>query len=79
MPICGAKMPIYLELGLADASLVVLASRWRTRRILTLDERARSAPSRRCREAHQDGLVVRMDVLEQDRQLASHVDQPSRD
>jgi uncharacterized protein len=28
-----------LELGLADASLVVLASRWRTRRILTLDER----------------------------------------
>ncbi|HEX4837948.1 MAG TPA: PIN domain-containing protein [Solirubrobacteraceae bacterium] len=29
-----------LELGLADASLVVLASRWRTRRILTLDERA---------------------------------------
>jgi hypothetical protein len=29
-----------LELGLADASLVVIASRWRTRRILTLDERA---------------------------------------
>jgi predicted nucleic acid-binding protein len=29
-----------LELGLADASLVVLAARWRTRRILTLDERA---------------------------------------
>lgn len=29
-----------LKLGLADASLVVLASRWRTRRILTLDERA---------------------------------------
>ncbi len=29
-----------LELGLADASLVVLAGRWRTRRILTLDERA---------------------------------------
>ncbi len=29
-----------LELGLADASLVVLASRWRTRRILTFDERA---------------------------------------
>jgi predicted nucleic acid-binding protein len=29
-----------LELGLADASLVVLAQRWRTRRILTLDERA---------------------------------------
>jgi uncharacterized protein len=29
-----------LELGLADASLVVLASRWQTRRILTLDERA---------------------------------------
>ena len=29
-----------LELGLADASLVVLANRWRTRRILTLDERA---------------------------------------
>jgi predicted nucleic acid-binding protein len=29
-----------LKLGLADASLVVLAGRWRTRRILTLDERA---------------------------------------
>src|SRR5450759_4510752 len=29
-----------LELGLADASLVVLANRWATRRILTLDERA---------------------------------------
>jgi len=29
-----------LELGLADASLVVLANRWGTRRILTLDERA---------------------------------------
>jgi predicted nucleic acid-binding protein len=29
-----------LELGLADASLVVLAGRWQTRRILTLDERA---------------------------------------
>lgn len=29
-----------LELGLADASLVVLAARWQTRRILTLDERA---------------------------------------
>jgi predicted nucleic acid-binding protein len=29
-----------LELGLADASLVVLAARWRTRRILTLDQRA---------------------------------------
>jgi predicted nucleic acid-binding protein len=29
-----------LELGLADASLVVLANRWETRRILTLDERA---------------------------------------
>jgi predicted nucleic acid-binding protein len=29
-----------LELGLADASLVVLAARWETRRILTLDERA---------------------------------------
>jgi uncharacterized protein len=29
-----------LELGLADASLVVLAGRWRVRRILTLDERA---------------------------------------
>jgi uncharacterized protein len=29
-----------LELGLADASLVVLANRWQTRRILTLDERA---------------------------------------
>jgi predicted nucleic acid-binding protein len=28
-----------LELGLADASLVVLANRWQTRRILTLDER----------------------------------------
>jgi predicted nucleic acid-binding protein len=28
-----------LELGLADASLVVLANRWGTRRILTLDER----------------------------------------
>lgn len=28
-----------LELGLADASLVVLAKRFRTRRILTLDER----------------------------------------
>jgi uncharacterized protein len=29
-----------LELGLADASLVVLAARWQTRRILTLDQRA---------------------------------------
>ncbi len=29
-----------LHLGLADASLVVLANRWATRRILTLDERA---------------------------------------
>ena len=29
-----------LELGLADASLVVLADRWQTRRLLTLDERA---------------------------------------
>jgi hypothetical protein len=29
-----------LELGLADASLVVLANRWGTSRILTLDERA---------------------------------------
>jgi predicted nucleic acid-binding protein len=29
-----------LELGVADASLVVLANRWETRRILTLDERA---------------------------------------
>jgi predicted nucleic acid-binding protein len=29
-----------LELGVADASLVVLANRWQTRRILTLDERA---------------------------------------
>jgi uncharacterized protein len=29
-----------LELGLADASLVVLAARWQTRRILTFDERA---------------------------------------
>jgi predicted nucleic acid-binding protein len=29
-----------LELGLADASLVILANRWGTRRILTLDERA---------------------------------------
>jgi uncharacterized protein len=29
-----------LELGLADASLVVLAARWETRRVLTLDERA---------------------------------------
>jgi predicted nucleic acid-binding protein len=29
-----------LELGLADASLVVLANRWGTHRILTLDERA---------------------------------------
>jgi predicted nucleic acid-binding protein len=29
-----------LELGLADASLVVLAARWETRRILTFDERA---------------------------------------
>lgn len=29
-----------LKLGLADASLVVLAARWQTRRILTLDERA---------------------------------------
>jgi len=29
-----------LELGLADASLGVLANRWGTRRILTLDERA---------------------------------------
>ncbi|HEX3693405.1 MAG TPA: PIN domain-containing protein [Solirubrobacteraceae bacterium] len=29
-----------LELGLADASLVVLANRWGTRRILTLDQRA---------------------------------------
>jgi uncharacterized protein len=34
-----------LELGLADASLVVLAGRWRTRRILTLDERAFRAVS----------------------------------
>jgi len=29
-----------LQLGLADASLVVLANRWQTRRLLTLDERA---------------------------------------
>jgi predicted nucleic acid-binding protein len=29
-----------LELGIADASLVVLAQRWNTLRILTLDERA---------------------------------------
>jgi len=29
-----------LELGLADASLVVLAARWQTRRVLTFDERA---------------------------------------
>jgi uncharacterized protein len=29
-----------LELGLADASLVVLAERFRTRRLLTFDERA---------------------------------------
>jgi uncharacterized protein len=29
-----------LELGLADASLVVLANRWDTRRILTLEQRA---------------------------------------
>lgn len=29
-----------LALGLADASLVVLANRWQTRRLLTLDERA---------------------------------------
>lgn len=29
-----------LELGLADASLVVLAYRYRTRRIVTFDERA---------------------------------------
>ena len=29
-----------LELGLGDASLVVLANRWQTRRLLTLDERA---------------------------------------
>ncbi len=29
-----------LELGLADVSLVVLASRYRTRRIVTFDERA---------------------------------------
>jgi uncharacterized protein len=29
-----------LELGLADVSLVVLANRWQTRRVLTLDERA---------------------------------------
>jgi predicted nucleic acid-binding protein len=29
-----------LELGIADASLVVLAQRWNTRRILTLDKRA---------------------------------------
>lgn len=34
-----------LELGLADASLVVLANRWQTRRILTLDERAFRAVS----------------------------------
>ncbi len=34
-----------LELGLADASLVVLAARWQTRRILTLDERAFRAVS----------------------------------
>ncbi len=34
-----------LQLGLADASLVVLANRWRTRRILTLDERAFRAVS----------------------------------
>jgi len=27
-----------LELGLADASLVVLANRWQTRRLLTLDK-----------------------------------------
>jgi len=29
-----------LNLGIADASLVVLAQRWNTRRILTLDKRA---------------------------------------
>ena len=29
-----------LELGIAEASLVVLAQRWNTRRILTFDERA---------------------------------------
>ena len=29
-----------LELGLADASLVVLAQRFRTRRLVTFDERA---------------------------------------
>jgi predicted nucleic acid-binding protein len=34
-----------LELGVADASLVVLANRWGTRRILTLDERAFRAVS----------------------------------
>jgi len=34
-----------LELGLADASLVVLANRWQTRRILALDERAFRAVS----------------------------------
>ncbi len=34
-----------LELGLADASLVVLANRWQTRRLLTLDERAFRAVS----------------------------------
>lgn len=34
-----------LELGLADASLVVIANRWQTRRILTLDERAFRAVS----------------------------------
>ncbi len=34
-----------LELGLADASLVVLANRWQTRRILTLDERGFRAVS----------------------------------
>lgn len=34
-----------LELGLADASLGVLANRWETRRILTLDERAFRAVS----------------------------------
>jgi predicted nucleic acid-binding protein len=34
-----------LELGLADASLVVLANRWQTRRILTLDQRAFRAVS----------------------------------
>lgn len=35
-----------LELGLADASLVVLANRWQTRRLLTLDKPAFRAVTR---------------------------------